>query len=370
MSRRRRLAFALVGLLLGGVGTVAAHGAGLSGSGRSLDVPTWLFLATGGGVVGASFLLASFVTDRAFIRRIHDWRRSAHSGARVEEVLIGFGTGVGLAGLLFVLTVGLFGPSDPLFNGAVLLVWVGWWSGYAMTAYLAGNSWPVLNPWRTLAEWLPSLARTYPDRLGAWPSVVGLLALVWLEVVSPVASQPRFLAGIVLAYTAVTLASAAVFGPRWFETVDPVSRVFRYFGRVAPLYYDEGIRIRLPGTGLDEASLVTDRGEVGFVVGMLWVTTYDGLVATPAWRRYAVAVVEPGRARFYDGDRYAKACQIATGGPGDGQLEERVGNVVDLIEQTAAVRLPALTSAERNDPTAVADAYDHAYDALLATAFD
>jgi len=84
----------------------------------------------------------------------------------------------------------------------------------------------------------------------------------------------------------------------------------------------------------------------------------------------AVAVVEPGRARFYDGDRYAKACQIATGGPGEGQLEERVGNVVDLIEQTAAVRLPALTGAERNDPTVVADAYDHAYDALLATAFD
>jgi len=84
----------------------------------------------------------------------------------------------------------------------------------------------------------------------------------------------------------------------------------------------------------------------------------------------AVAVVEPGRARIYDGDRYSKACQIATGGPGDGQLEERVPNVVDLIEQVAAVRLPALDSEQRNDPAAVADAYDHAYDALLACAFD
>ncbi|EMA24325.1 hypothetical protein [Haloarcula argentinensis] len=84
----------------------------------------------------------------------------------------------------------------------------------------------------------------------------------------------------------------------------------------------------------------------------------------------AVAVVEPGRARIYDGDRYAKACQIATGGPGDGQLEERVPNVVDLIERVAAVRLPALDSEQRSDPAAVADAYDHAYDALLACAFD
>ncbi|QIO22987.1 ATPase [Haloarcula sp. JP-L23] len=84
----------------------------------------------------------------------------------------------------------------------------------------------------------------------------------------------------------------------------------------------------------------------------------------------AVAVVEPGRARFYDGRRYAKACEIATGSPGDGQLEERVGSVVDLIDRTGAVRLPALDTETRADPEAVADAYDHAYDALLATAFD
>ncbi|WP_324662179.1 ATPase [Haloarcula sediminis] len=84
----------------------------------------------------------------------------------------------------------------------------------------------------------------------------------------------------------------------------------------------------------------------------------------------AVAVVEPGRARFYDGRRYAKACEIAAGGPEEGQLEERVENVVDLIDRAGAVRLPALDSETRADPEAVADAYDHAYDALLATAFD
>jgi len=84
----------------------------------------------------------------------------------------------------------------------------------------------------------------------------------------------------------------------------------------------------------------------------------------------AVAVVEPGRARFYHGRRYTKACEIATGGPGDGQLEERVSNVVDLIDRAGAVRLPALDSETRTDPSAVADAYEHAYEALLATAFD
>ena len=50
----------------------------------------------------------------------------------------------------------------------------------------------------------------------------------------------------------------------------------------------------------------------------------------------AVAVVEPGRVRVYDGERYAKACAVASGGPDAGQLEERVDDVTGLVEPTAA----------------------------------
>jgi predicted P-loop ATPase/GTPase len=84
----------------------------------------------------------------------------------------------------------------------------------------------------------------------------------------------------------------------------------------------------------------------------------------------AVAVVEPGRARIYDGERYAKTCEIVTGSPEEGKLEERVESVTELIDRKAAVSLPALSSEERADPAAVADAYEHAYDALLAAAFE
>ncbi|WP_336136804.1 hypothetical protein [Natronomonas amylolytica] len=294
MSRRRRLALVSVGVLFGLVGSAAAHGAGLaSAPDRGSDVPTWLFLLTGGGVIGASFLLASFVTDRSFMRYLHRSRGRWSPPAR--KTIRRLGGAVGVVGLAFVLMVGFVGPREALYNAAVLVVWAGWWSGYAMTTYLVGNSWPLFNPWRAVAEILPSLDRPYPDRFGAWPAVVGLLGLVWLEVVSPVADQPRFLASVVVGYTGLTLAGAVVFGPgTWFETVDPIARVFRYFGRVAPLYYDGGLRLRLPGAGLDDVRLVSDRSEVGFVVAILWVTTYDGLVATPPWRRFAVAVVEAG----------------------------------------------------------------------------
>ncbi|MES3516672.1 MAG: hypothetical protein PPP58_03295 [Natronomonas sp.] len=298
MTIPRRTALVVTALLLWPVGSVLAHGAGLANApDRSLDVPTWLFLLTGGGVIGASFLLASFVTDRAFIRQIHSaYRRSVIPAERLLRLL---GRGIGLLGLGFILVVCFFGPRDPLFNAGVLLVWAGWWSGYVMTTYLVGNSWPVINPFRTLAEVLPTLDRPYPDRLGAWPSVAGLLALIWFEVVSPVADQPRFLGSAIAGYTVLTLLGAAVFGSeQWFESADPVSRVFAYFGRVAPVYRAPGengrLRFRLPGTGLDEPRLVDSWSEVGFVVAILWATTYDGLVATPLWRQTAVSIVEAG----------------------------------------------------------------------------
>ena len=294
MGRRHRLALAALLAAAGFAAPAAAHGGGFSTAGdRSLSVPIWLFLSTGGGVVGASFVLASFVTDRSFIRRIHAWQRGG--AVPLEGGLCVLGRAIGVAGLAFVLVVGFLGPRDPTRNAAVLTVWVGWWSGFTMSTYLVGNAWPVLNPWRTLAGVLPSPAFEYPERFDAWPSVVGLLALVWLEVVSPVADRPRFLAGVVAGYTVLTVAGAVAFGATtWFGRVDPISRVFRYFGRLAPLYDDDGVRLRLPGVGLDEPKLVTSRAEVAFVVAVLWVTTYDGLVATPLWRRLAVAVVESG----------------------------------------------------------------------------
>ncbi|WP_254830759.1 ATPase [Haloglomus salinum] len=84
----------------------------------------------------------------------------------------------------------------------------------------------------------------------------------------------------------------------------------------------------------------------------------------------AVAVVEPRRARIYGGERYANACEVASGSAHEGRLEERVGNVIELLEPRARVELPALTGAEREDPDRVAEAYGPAYEALLAAAFD
>ena len=84
----------------------------------------------------------------------------------------------------------------------------------------------------------------------------------------------------------------------------------------------------------------------------------------------AVAVVEPERARIYDGGRYGKGCSVASGSARDGSLEQRVSDVLELLDARETVRLPPLASAERAEPERVAAAYEPAYDALLSVARD
>lgn len=75
-----------------------------------------------------------------------------------------------------------------------------------------------------------------------------------------------------------------------------------------------------------------------------------------------VAVVEPLRVRIYDGDRYWQACEVTAGRPRDGQLEERVDDIVDVIEPVATVELPPLSAPDRERPDRIARAYEDAYD--------
>jgi len=285
VTRRGRLATRLgvLALSLSALSSTAlAHRGSLRGDTGGLAVPTWLFLATGGGVVGASFLLSTFATDRRLVSAIHGWRR--RPGA-VPAGLARLGPVVGGLAVAFVVVVGLTGPADGTRNAAVYVVWVLWWAGAVIAAYLVGDAWAWLDPFRALAGRLPTLGVEYPERLGVWPSAVGLLALVFVEVVTPLADDPRLLAGAVLAYALATLAGAVAFGPeRWFSAVDPVARTFAQYGRVAPVGRDgDGLSLRLPGMALAEPPEDARLDAVGFVVAVVWATSFDGLVTTPAW---------------------------------------------------------------------------------------
>jgi len=287
----------VVGLALAAA-PAAAHTGSLRAAGRDpVSAPAWLFLLTGGAAVGASFLLASFVTDRSLVAAIHGWSRALPLPARPLRAA---GRAVGLVALAAVLAAGLVGPTTGLRSLAVLLVWVAWWGGVVAAAYLVGNAWPALDPFRTIATGARAVAArlgvgtlAYPDRLGSWPAVAGLLALVWTEVTAPLADAPRLLAAVV-GYGAFTVAAGTAFGAAWFERADPVSRLLAAYGRVAPVAREsDGLSLRLPGARLSDPAVEGVDG-VAFVVCVLYVTTYDGLVATAPWAGAVETLVAAG----------------------------------------------------------------------------
>jgi hypothetical protein len=297
---------AVVSSLLAPIGPL--HVGALSEAVNVGTVPSWLTVTTGGVLVGASFLATSLLTDHEGIRAVNAVHAVVPTTATLQRAVVSVTRVVGVLGLVLVLAASALGPGDPTANFAILVVWIGWWAGFAMTTYLAGNAWPVLNPWRTIATRLSGVARAgagahdLPAEWGRWPSVVGLLALVYVEVVTPLAADPRLLGVVVAAYTTVTLAGAYRYGVEtWFDRVDPIAGVFAVYGRLAPVQRDaDGFKLRLPGTALvhgtaDATESGSSRaGETAFVVALLWSTTFDGLVTTPAWNDLAPVVVEPG----------------------------------------------------------------------------
>jgi hypothetical protein len=296
---RRPLSTAIAGVLATALlaDPAVAH-AGSFGTTRTAPIPSWLVIGTGVGVVGASFLFTSLLTDRTLVEAVPRRARSSQAvrwlapfAPPARTLLRWAAVGV----VVVAVAVGIVGPESPRANLLTLGVWIVWWAGYTATTYLVGNSWPAVNPWRTVASVIPSERRSLPDSVGVWPSVVGLLALVTAEVSSPLAADSRLLALAVGCYSAVTVGGAVVFGDAWFERVDPVARTFRYYGLLAPVRRSgTGLDLALPGTGLIRESTVYDRGEVAFVIALVWATTFDGLVSTAAWGRVATAAAGVG----------------------------------------------------------------------------
>jgi hypothetical protein len=303
MNRRRVLA-AVLGAVIGWIGfveVVAASNvaAGLSGSRGGVSVPTWLFLMTGGGVIGVSSMLSMLVTDRELLDEIHEWSIPLLDAPQLPKTagwhwLTG---AVGFAGLCAVLAVGLFGPSFGTANFAVLLVFVGGRAMLTIVAYAVVNPWPALDPWRRLATLFPTLGYSYPERLGSLPATAGLLVLIYLEVVLELTSNPPTLATLVVLYTIGTLAGATAFGSdRWFRYGDPVSVWFRLYSSVAPIQRtDDGrLTVRWPGARLSEGDVLEHRTDAAFVLALVFELTYSGFIVTPPGVDLVLALEDMG----------------------------------------------------------------------------
>jgi len=269
-----------------------AHG---FGERYELPLPLALFLSASGLVVAVSFaLMALFLRPGAAQRGT--WRLRLDGNA-IGKFLAARGLAVGLqvAGVAIyalVVAAGLFGDQRAFKNIAPVMVWVVTWVGLAYVAALAGNLWNLVNPLSTLFRWFGgerlALARHYPSPLGQWPAVALFLAFAWLELVSPDADDPRALAIVILAYSALTWTGMLLFGcDAWLRNGELFSVVYGYLASFAPLEVRatgdrRELSLRPYAAGLLRREPLPPSAIV-MVVLVLAAVSFDGFLETPAW---------------------------------------------------------------------------------------
>ena len=207
----------------------------------------------------------------------------------MTAVLAG-GIGVGL--LLVVVYAGLNGTTDPNRNFAVPFIFVTFWLGLVLLSAIFGDVFRAFNPWRALARVVsltftlvakqsaaPPL--TYPEKLGRWPAVIGILAFGWFELsyangFSTVGLDPSDVAIAALVYSAFTFVGMALFGiDVWLARGEAFSVYFSMFASLSPLEVRDGtlgVRRVLSGS----TTWVSQPGSVALVLTIIGITAFDG----------------------------------------------------------------------------------------------
>jgi hypothetical protein len=339
--RCRATLLALTLLMLAAPDHALAHGFGIR---YDIPVPFWLYAYGAAAAVVLTFVL------------LVDTRPAPHRYPRFDLLRVGWFRAVFaakpflfclrlLSVALFFLVVlsGLLGDQTPENNLVPTFVWIVWWVGLSLLTALAGNLWELVNPWKIPFEWAGELVNrlrlgkglgpylSYPAGWGVWPALALYSAFAWVELVFLGSSDPSNIAVLALIYSAITWAGMTLFGKdAWLRGGEAFSVFFGILARFAPTEVrvtdsgickgcgapcqaadggcvncyecfaraapeDRQLNLRPPAVGLSRPEPVTaDR--LTFVVFVLALVTYDGLMATPLWlrmRTLAAPTVEP-----------------------------------------------------------------------------
>ena len=283
------------------------------GFGQRYDLPLPLSLYLIGTAVA---VVLSFVIVGLFARRTPGARGYpridllAHPlGRRIAWAIADFLKFLSIGVLVLIVVAGLFGSQNPYQNIAPTLVWIIWWVGLAVFSAFFGNLWALINPWRTMFDAADRLYRTvggrsfglrwpYPEALAAWPAVVLLFAVSWIELVFSSPAVPANIAWLALSYSLLTWTGMAAFGSEaWVRNGEVFSVFFGIFARFAPTEPrichrsgERGLALRPFGAGL-LANEPSSTSMVAFVLLVLSSVLYDGLLTTPEWAEVERALV-------------------------------------------------------------------------------
>ncbi len=265
---------------------------------EDLPIPAWLF-AWGASIV----LIVSFVALSLAWRKPRfeeaPWRPFGTGLSRVLlsqplQVLCGL---VGIFLLGVAVYAGLHGTEAPDRNFALTFLFVTCWLGFPVVSALLGDVFRPFNPWRAVGRAAGAGFRAvagqrpahlaYPRRLGRWPAAIGLLAVVWLEVVYgtsggvAVGLDPETAAVATLFYSGYTLAMMALFGTEeWCERGEIFSVYFGMFSQLGRFGVEDGrLGRRRPLSA--STRWATLPGSAAVVIASIATTSFDGASEGP-----------------------------------------------------------------------------------------
>ena len=260
---------------------------------QDLPIPAWLFAWAASIVLIVSFFALSVGWRTPRFERDH-WRPL---GAGLARALVSLPAQIvyGLAGIFLLglaIYAGLRGTEAPDRNFALTFLYVTAWLGLPLLSVFLGDVFRPFNPWRAvgrtvggtftaLAGQRPAHLR-YPEKLGRWPAAIGLIAVVWLEIVYgasggvAVGLDPHAAALAALAYSGYTLAMMALFGvEQWCRTGEVFSVYFGMFGRLGCFGVEDGrLGVRRPFAAA--TTWATVPGSAAVVIASIATTSFDG----------------------------------------------------------------------------------------------
>jgi hypothetical protein len=286
VRRARRAALAVGALALALPASASAHG--LVGK-QDLPIPRWLFAWAAAVVLVASFVGLAVLWAQPRLQQVTERRRV--SLARALEILCG---AIGIAAFAFVVYAGFAGTQAATANLLPTVIYVVFWVGIPFASALFGDVFRAFNPWLAIGKatgWVAGRVGgdaapeplPYPERLGRWPAVAGVLIFAWVELVYANKDDPSQLAIMALAYAAFQLVGMSLYGVEpWSKRGDAFGVYFGMFARISPLHWrDRALFTRPLLAGAPPLTPVA--GTVALLCTMIGTTSFDGFSQGKTW---------------------------------------------------------------------------------------
>lgn len=234
MSRNRRRT------LTGAVALIAVSPLPASAGHSYTEIYNPLYAIGVGLVVLVSFALAAMFVGRGARagRPRRDLLVAAPSVAAAARIVGPLARALAVAVSALFVATGLVGSQIETWNIAPTGLWLLAWIALPALQILVGDVWSAIDPWRTLFAWRSSTRarRTYPEWAGVWPAVVLFAGFLWLRGLWADVGDPRTLAILILAYSAVVWTGMSVFGAHvWLARGECFTVFYTLLAAMGPL---------------------------------------------------------------------------------------------------------------------------------------